>query len=292
MALAAATAETWGIAGSTFLPAYLVIAATVGAGSICARRALAEPGATRPLADLTDHPHDVAYLAGGGELAVWSALCAMHLRGTLTAAGGAVHAAGRLDAAADALEKAIHATADTPVGRQRLMFHRWVRPALATIDERLVAGGFLLSDDHRRRIRWVGFLMLGVAVLGLVRVLAEIAQARSVGPLVTALLAVTAVGVVQVTIAPRRTRRGNRALAALRDRHRALAPERAPDWQSHGPADAALGIGLFGTKALAAAAPGFAREVAPQVAAASGNGSARLAVSGGGGGGRGGGDRG
>ncbi|OLT02940.1 hypothetical protein BJF90_27805 [Pseudonocardia sp. CNS-004] len=172
------------------------------------------------------------------------------------------------------------------------MFHRWVRPALATIDERLVAGGFLLSDDHRRRIRWVGFLMLGVAVLGLVRVLAEIAQARSVGPLVTALLAVTAVGVVQVTTAPRRTRRGNRALAALRDRHRALAPERAPDWQLHGPADAALGIGLFGTKALAAAAPGFAREVAPQVAATGGNGRARLAVSGGGGGDRGGGNRG
>src|SRR5690606_38460315 len=135
MALAAATAETWGIAGSSFLPADLLIAAEVGAGGVCARRALAEQGTATPPADLTEHPHDVAYLAGGGELAVWSALCAMHLRGTLTAADGTVRAVGRLDDAADALERAIHATAGTPVGRRRLVFHRSVRPELAAIEE-------------------------------------------------------------------------------------------------------------------------------------------------------------
>ncbi|GAA5112404.1 TIGR04222 domain-containing membrane protein [Pseudonocardia adelaidensis] len=289
MALAA-TAETWGIAGSTFLSAYLLIATTVGAGGICARRALAEPGATKPIDDLTDRPHDVAYLAGGGELAVWSALCAMHLRGTLRAADGTVRAVGRLEPAADPLEEAIHDTAATPVGRRRLVFHHSVRPALAALEERLVAGGFLLSDDRRRRIRRVGFWMLGVAALGLLRVLADIAEVRPVGLLVTALLIVTAVAVVQLTLSPRRTRRGNRALAALRDRHRALAPDGEPDWQSRGPAGAALGIGLFGTGALAASAPGLAREIAPQVRATRTSG---LAVSGGGdGGGGGGGNRG
>jgi uncharacterized protein (TIGR04222 family) len=292
MALAAATAETWGIAGSTFLPAYLLIAATVGAGSMCARRALAEPGATKPLADLTDHPHEVAYLSGGGELAVWSALCAMHLRGTLIAADGTVRAVGRLDDAAGALERAIHATAGSPVGRRRLVFHRSVRPELAAIEERLVAGGFLLAEDRRRRIRLVGLWMLGVAALGLVRVLADIAEVRPVGLLVTALLVVTAVAVLQLTLSPRRTRRGNRALAALRDRHRALAPERAPDWHSHGPAGAALGVGLFGTGALAVSAPGFAREIAPPAAAAAGIRTSGLAVSGGGDGGGGGGGNG
>jgi uncharacterized protein (TIGR04222 family) len=292
MALAAATAETWGITSSTFLPAYLLIAVTVGAAGICARRALAEPGATIPIADITTRPHDVAYLAGGSELAVWSALCAMHLRGTLIATDGTVRAVGRLEADADELEKAIHATAGSPVGRRRLGFHRSVRPALTAIEERLVAAGFLLSDERRRRIRRIGFWMLAVAVLGLLRVLADIAEARSVALLVTALLLVTATAVVQIAMTPRRTRRGNRALAALRDRHRALAPERAPDWQSHGPAGAALGIGLFGTGALAASAPGFAREIAPQRAAARA-GISGLAVSGGGDGeGGGGGNRG
>jgi uncharacterized protein (TIGR04222 family) len=261
MALAAATAETWGITGSTFLRAYLLVAVTVGAAGICMRRSLAEPGATRPIDDITIRPHDVAYLAGGSELAVWSALCAMHLRGTLTAADGTVRAVGRLDPDADALEKAIHATAGSPVGRRRLTFHRSVRPALGTIEERLVAAGFLLSDERRSRIRRVGFWMLGVAALGLLRVLAEIAEARAVGLLVTVLLLVTATAVVQLALAPRRTRRGGRALAALRAEHRALAPEREPDWTTHGPAGAALGIGLFGTGALTASAPGLARDV-------------------------------
>lgn len=282
MALAAATAETWGITGSTFLRAYLLVAVMVGAAGICMRRSLAEPGATRPIDDITIRPHDVAYLAGGSELAVWSALCAMHLRGTLTAADGTVRAIGRLDAAVDALEKAIHATAGFAVGRRRLMFHRSVRPALAAIEERLVAGGFLLSDHQRRRIRRVGFWMLGVAVLGLLRLLGDIAEARSVGLLVAVLLLVTATAMAQLTMAPRRTRRGGRALAALRAEHRALAPEREPDWTAHGPTGAALGIGLFGTGALAAVAPGFARDVAPERPAGH---RAGLAVGGGGDGG-------
>ncbi len=285
MALAAATAETWGITGTTFLPAYLLIAAAVGAAGVCTRRALAEPGATTPIDDITTHPHDVAYLAGGVELAVWSAMCAMHLRGTLTAADGTVRAVGRLDPDADALEKAIHATAGSPVGHRRLTFHRSVRPALAAIEERLVTAGFPLSDERRRRIRRVGFWMLAVAALGLLRVLADIAEARPVGLLVAALLLVTVTAVVQIGLTPRRSRRGNRALAALRDRHRALAPEREPDRQSPGPADAALGVGLFGTGALAAFASGFAREIDARISG--------LAVSGGGdGGGGGGGNRG
>jgi uncharacterized protein (TIGR04222 family) len=289
MALAAATADTWGIAGTTFLPAYLLIAAAVGVAGVCTRRALAEPRATHPIADITVHPHDVAYLAGGGELAVWSALCAMHLRGTLTAADGTVRAVGRLDPDADALERAIHATAGSPVGHRRLLYHRSVRPALAEIEERLVAAGFLLSEDRRKRIRQVGCWMLGVAALGLVRVLADIAEARPVAPLVSALVLVTAVAVVQIAVAPRRSRRGNRALAALRDRHRAHAPEREPDRRSPDPADAALEVGLFGTGALAASAPNLAREIAPRTTVARESRVSGLAVSGGGDGGRGGG---
>jgi uncharacterized protein (TIGR04222 family) len=291
MALAAATAETWGISGTTNLAAYLLIAVTIGTAGLCRRRALADPGITRPVGDLTARPHDVAYLAGGSDLAVWSALCAMHLRGTLTAADGSVQAVGRIDPATDGLEKAIHATASSSVAHRRLVFHRSVQPELAAIEERLVTGGYLLSDDRRRRIRRVGFWMFAVAVLGLVRVLADVAEARSVALLVPVLLILTGVAVVQLARAPRRSRHGDRTLAILRAEHRALAPEREPDWREHGPADAALGIGLFGTGALAASAPGFAREIAPRGPAVGGVDNSGLAVSGGGDGGGGGGGR-
>lgn len=285
MALAAATAGTWGIGGRTFLLAYLLIAVVIGVVGLRARRTLAEPGTTSPVSDLGAHPHDIAYLAGGGELAVWSALCAMHVRGTITASHGSVHAVGRLDPAADPLERAIHSVAASGAAHRRLVFHRSVQAVLTAAEDRLVAGGFLLSGDRRRQIRQVGIAMLAVAGLGFVRVLAEIAEARPVGLLVTVLLVVTAVAVVQLTRAPRRSRHGDRALAALRAEHDALAPEREPDWGAHGPAGTALAVGLFGTGALVAAAPGFARAVEPHRAAPTGADTAGLAVNGGGDGG-------
>jgi uncharacterized protein (TIGR04222 family) len=285
VALAAATAGAWGISAPSFLPAYLLIAVAVGVAGRRARRALADPGATSPISDLTTRPHDVAHLAGGSELAVWSALCALHVRGRIAAADGSVQAVSRLDADADPLERAVHATAGSGAGRRRLLFHRSVQAVLADTEDRLVAAGFLLAEDRRRRIRRVGLWMLAVALVGLVRVLAEIALARPVGPLLAALAAVTVVALAQLALAPRRSRAGDRALATLRAEHRALAPERTPDLRAHGPAGAALGIGLFGTGALATAAPGFARAVDPRDHGRRRDGVADLAVGGGGDGG-------
>lgn len=285
MALAAATAETWGISGPAFLLAYLLIAVAVGIGVARERRALADVG-PRTVGDLASRPHDVAFLGGGAELAVYSALCAMHLRGTITTSRGSVQAVGRLGPDTDALEKAIHFTATGFMPRRRLVFHRPVQTALRTIEDRLVVGGYLLSEDRRQQIRRVGFWMLGVAGLGLVRVLAVVAEARPVGFLVVAMLVVTVVAAVQLSLAPRRSRQGEHALATLRAAHRELSPEIGPDWRVQGPTGAALGIGLFGMSALWASDPDFADEIEAQRVASGGSGAAGgtggFAVSGGG----------
>ena len=283
MARAAATADIWGISGPTFLLAYLLIATAVGVAGARERRALAEPRTTTPVDDLLEHPHDVAYLNGGGELNVYAALCAMHLRGTITTARGSVRAVGRLGPDADALERAIHTTAAGGVARRRLLFHRPVQTALTVAEDRLVVGGFLLSEERRRHIRRVGAWMLAVALLGLVRILAGVAQARPVGLLVVALLAVTAVAVVQFHRAPRRSRHGDRVLRGLRAQHDGLAPETEPDWHVQGPAAAALGIGIFGTRAVWASDPGFAETIAAPRAIAGGGGAAAVGSGGDGG---------
>jgi uncharacterized protein (TIGR04222 family) len=286
VALAAATAETWGISGPSFLLVYLLIAVAVGVAGVRARRALAEPATTGPAGDLTAHPHDVAYLNGGGDLAVYSALSAMHLRGTIATKRGSVQATGRLEPDADALERAIHRTATGPVLPRRLPFHRSVQTAMAAIEDRLMAGGFLLTDEQRWQIRRVGLWMLGVAAIGLVRMLAGVAEARPVGFLVVALLVVTVVAVVQLSLAPRRSRHGDRTLCALRAEHHGLSPEVKPDWRVYGPNAAALGIGIFGTSALWASDPVFAGEIAVSRSAASATGGASgFAGSGAGGGG-------
>jgi Predicted membrane protein len=267
----AATGDTWGISGPTFLLAYLVVAAVVWVAGIRARRALADPRDARFTGDLTTRPHDVAYLNGGAELAVFSALSALHLRGAITSSRGTVQAVGRLDPGTDELERAIHFTAAGAVHRRRLPFHRPVETALAAAQQRLVAAGLLLSEEQRRQIKQVGVWMLAVAGLGLVRLLVGIAEAKSVGFLVVAMLGVITVAVAQLVRAPRRTKLGDRTLAVLREEHHALAPEMAPDWTVYGPAGAALGIGVFGTGALWAADPAFADELAAQRVTAGGS---------------------
>lgn len=275
-----AAGETWGISDPTFLLAYLLIAAAVLVAGTRARRALAGSGADRPGGDPaarphspphphpTTQPHDVAYLNRGPELAVYSALTAMHLRGTIdTTDGGAVTAAGRLDRDAVPLERAIHFTAAAPVARHRLQFHRPVGTALRAIEDRLVAEGLLLSPQGRRAIRAVGWWSAAVAGLGLVRLLASVADAKPVGALLVALLGVTAVAAGQLACAPRRSRAGDALLRGLRREHHALSPDLQPDWATHGPTGAALGVGVFGVTALWASDPAFAVQLDTQKAA-------------------------
>ncbi|MBW0119357.1 TIGR04222 domain-containing membrane protein, partial [Pseudonocardia abyssalis] len=232
--------DTWGISGPEFLLGYLLLAAVVGVAAVRHRRALAE-GPDRPAHDLGGH--DVAYLNGGADLAVTSALTAMHLTGTVAPVKGSIHAVGRLAPGADALERAVHFTTGSPVQRSRLPLHGPVRSALDGIEKRLVAAGLLLSEPRRRAIRATGWWLGAVALLGLLRLLAGVAESRPVGFLVVALLAVSLVTVVLLVRAPRRTRAGDRLLARLAQEHHALAPAQRPDWVAYGPATAALGVG-------------------------------------------------
>lgn len=278
---------TWGISGPVFLVGYLLLAAVVSVAAVQRRRALAD-GPDRPAHDLGGH--EVAYLNGGADLAVTSALTAMHLRGTVAPVKGLIHAVGRLDPGADALERAVHFTTGSPVQRSRLPVHRPVRSALDAVHKHLVGAGLLLSEPQRRRIRATGWSMGAVAGLGLLRLLAGVADSRPVGFLVVALLGVSLVTVVLLVRAPRRTRAGDRLLARLAHEHHELDPAQRPDWVAYGPATAALGVGIFGAGALWASDPAFAEELAMQRATTgSGDGGGYAGSDGGGGGDSGGG---
>ncbi len=262
--------DTWGISGPTFLLAYTVLAVVVLITAIRARRTIVRSGGDEPVTGVGRRPHDVAYLNGGADLAVVSALTALRLRGAIWSERGNAQAVPRTDPGADELERAVHAAVETPTHRKWIATHRWVAAALGTIERRLIDAKLLLSDAQRRRIRATGWWMAAVAGLGLVRLLAGIANAKPVGLLVVALLPVSVVAVVLLVSAPRRTRRGERTLVALRTDNHALAPKERPDWALYGPAGAALGIGLFGMSAVWASDPSIAGELAVQRISASG----------------------
>ncbi len=265
--------ETWGISGPAFLLFYIVLAVVALIASIRARRAVTRTGSAEPVLAIRTRPHDVAYLNGGAELAVVSALAALRLRGAIWSERGNAQAVPRTDPGPDELERAVHAAVATPTHRKWVANNTRVAAALGSIGRRLMDTGLLLSDAQRRRIRGTGWWMVAVAGLGLVRLLAGIANAKPVGLLVVALLVVTIVAVVLLSSAPRRTRRGDRTLAALRDENHALSPKQRPDWALYGPVGAALGIGLFGMTAVWASDPAIAGELAVQRMSAGDGGS-------------------
>jgi uncharacterized protein (TIGR04222 family) len=264
-----ATGTTWGISGPMFLLVYAVVAVAVTAAVVRARRALTAPPVERPVARLADRPYDVAYLNGGADLALCAALSAMHRRQTVATSGrGVVVAAGRPEPGTDELERAAHHAAVLPVPRRRLADAAAVASALDRIEARLVGGGLLLSRQQRGRMRATGGWTLAVAALGVARIVAGVANGRPVGFLVLLVVAVTAIGVVQIVWAPRRTRAGDAALKDLARDHAALSPSMRPDWGTYGPAGAALSVGVFGVGALWASDPAFAAELAAQRSAA------------------------
>ncbi|GEL24970.1 hypothetical protein PSU4_39240 [Pseudonocardia sulfidoxydans NBRC 16205] len=283
----AAAGDTWGISSQTFILFYLLLAVVVWIAAVRTRRAVVgRRRGDRLSVDLTSAPYDVAFLNGGADLAVFAALSSMRVDKTVATAGrGNVVAAGTLRADADPLEKAIHRTASSPVARARLKRHKPVVAALGRIEKRLVADGLLLDAGEQRAVRTAGAWMLAVAALGLLRIVAGIANGKPVGFMVAAFLVVSVIGIVLTARVPGRTPLGNSTVSMLRDLHDRLSPANNPDWVTYGAAGAALGVGVFGMSALWASDPAFASELEAQRAAASGGGDSGGGDGGGGAGG-------
>ncbi|MGH3767149.1 MAG: TIGR04222 domain-containing membrane protein [Pseudonocardiaceae bacterium] len=268
MTLLATNNVTWGISGPDFLAGYGLLALAALLGILVARWRLAA-GPAIVAAELGGRPHDVAYLNGGPELAVLSALSSMRVAGTIVGEGrGRVRAGERPGTDADELERAMHLAAAVPISRRELVTNQIVRTALETTRQRLENAGLLLGAGRQRRTRLLGLWMVPVAVLGLVRLQAGAANGAPVGYLILELLAVGLVTAVLLCWAPRRSRRGSAELQRLRVQHNEIAPGMRPDWTAYGPAVAGLGVGIFGAKALWASDPDFAADVQVQRTAA------------------------
>ncbi|RZT88236.1 uncharacterized protein (TIGR04222 family) [Pseudonocardia sediminis] len=268
------TGETWGISGSTFLFVYAVIA-LVTLGAILRVRHTLRAGVPAGSGELDSRPEDVAYLNGGRDLAVYAALSAMRVDGSITTGDGVagmVRAGGPVPAHGTRLQRAIHAATTRLTRRRGLVHAAGVDSELDEIRDRLVRTGLLLSEAARNRHRGTAFWMLAVLLLGLVRVMAGTANGRPVGYMILAMLLVGGVFLALLLRTPERTSAGDVVLAEQRERHAALSPSMHPDWGSVGAGAAALSVGVFGVGALVAAQPAFAEELEAQQSAALGGG--------------------
>jgi uncharacterized protein (TIGR04222 family) len=254
----AAPEDTWGIAGQDFLNAYIGALAVFVVAAIALRIA-----ATRGSGDTyppQPTPNQVALLEGGPARAVYAALAGLRAAGIVEIGElRQLMVTGPAPAGLSRLDHAVYDAARRNVQVRSLEADPAVRSALAELADAVGRAGWVVEASRRSRARLGAWLVLGLAVFGLVRIAAGIANDRDVLYLV-ALASIAFVAGIYLLQVPRRSAAGRRAVATVRSAHGHLAPSQAPAWATYGLSGAAMGVALYGTTSLWAADPEFAEQ--------------------------------
>ncbi|WFE52825.1 TIGR04222 domain-containing membrane protein [Micromonospora sp. WMMD1155] len=271
MIVHAASGDTWGVSGPTFLRFYLVAAALVVAVAVYHRVRLAAGSTTAPTADALG-PQQVAYLNGGPRLAVHAALGGLRGSGAIgVRPDRRLTTAGAAPTGLTPLEQAVHWAAHQHARVADLPKDERVRAALDRLRDGLEHRGLLNTDAQRARARLWTTLLIGLLGLGVFRFVSGLFNGQPVGYLLLTLVTLLIVTLV-LRRAPALTRAGRAALRGVRREHTHLAPASAPAYATYGAAGAAMGVALYGTASLWALDPGFAEQAEIQRQAASGSG--------------------
>ncbi|SBT47605.1 TIGR04222 domain-containing membrane protein [Micromonospora narathiwatensis] len=262
MTVLAAPDDTWGIPGPVFLRWYLVVAAVLVVGTLVHRfRALAGT----PVAGAGQlGPQQVAYLNGGDELAVWTALGGLRHAGVVAVRPDRrLTTAGALPAGATPLDQAVVNAAARGVRSGELRRDEWVVRALDQLRDELQRRGLALGPDQRSALRRGPLLIAALLVLGGIRAVVGLSNGRPAGFLLLSLIPLVVAFALLVRV-PWRTRAADRALRDLQREHTWLRPSAAPAYATYGPSTTAMGVALFGTATIWAMDPGFAGQAAIQ----------------------------
>ncbi|WP_326553030.1 TIGR04222 domain-containing membrane protein [Micromonospora sp. NBC_01813] len=276
--------DTWGIPGPTFLALYGIAALGLLIISIGYRLTMFAGNRDPRPGDLTGT--QVAHLTGGAPLAINAALGGLRGAGVIDVGGGrALRASGPLPAGADELTAAVHYAAYQQRRVRDLAADPRIRQSLDRLQDHLEHAGLAASRARRVTARWLGAALLGLAGVGVLRLIAGLANGRPVGYLVLLLALTVPVGLLLTIAVPRVTRSGRRALGELRRSHRHLSPSSRPAYATYGMTGAVMGVALFGSAALWTMDPDFAEAASIQRVAANGSGGGAAGDSGGSGGG-------
>ncbi|MEU5674042.1 TIGR04222 domain-containing membrane protein [Micromonospora sp. NPDC047762] len=271
MTVHAASGDTWGISGPTFLRYYIAAAILVVAIVAYQRFRLAVGSSGAMTADPLG-PQQVAYLNGGPQLAVHAALGGLRGSGAVgVRPDRRLTTVGAAPTGLTPLDQAIHWAAHQHSRVRDLPQDERVRVALHQIRNGLEERGLLTNDAQRARARFWATLLIALLGLGVLRLVSGLFSGRPVGYLLLTLVALLIVTLVLRRV-PMLTRAGRAALRSVRRQHTHLAPASAPAYATYGAAGAAMGVALYGTASLWALDPGFAEQAEIQRQAAAGSG--------------------
>lgn len=265
-------ADTWGIPGPTFAALYPLALFVVAVVVFVGRRSVGA-GAARLGASLA--PTQVAYLRGGGALAVTTSLGQLRAAGVLDEQARPVGRSTSVDPLDTALIRALDGAGRRGRTRQvgKLVRHREVRQVLESIQADLTARGLLRTAAERTGVRRWSLLLWAVVALGVARAVAGTMNDKPVtiiGVETFVAVIVAVVATVSVPTGPNAAARA--AIAEAKQHHSHLDPKLKPSWATYGAAGAGMSIALFGASALLLAEPAFAQTVAAQQLAVTGGG--------------------
>jgi uncharacterized protein (TIGR04222 family) len=212
-------------------------------------------------------PEHVAYLTGGPLQAVYAGVAALRSTGSVQAANGRIFASGPLPPGAGAIAAVVHHAAQVGMPVAALSTHPAVRAELHRAGDRLRSQGVLLSPGRRWAMGLATVPLFVMALFGAARLALNLPTDERPEPVAIVLIVLTVIlamfalftGIVVAARAQIRTRGATRLVRDLRRRYAFLAPRHNPSLTGNGPAAATLAVGLFGTAALWAADPDFAR---------------------------------
>ncbi|MDG4765559.1 TIGR04222 domain-containing membrane protein [Solwaraspora sp. WMMD406] len=251
-------ADTWGIPGPLFLQMFGLAALGLFVANLVFRRTVL---GGRDVVYSTLTGAQVAFLNGGERLARYATLAKLRNTGAIAMAhSGHLATAGPLPVGATDLDRAVYHAATNQVRARDLATDHWVAQSVQQLREGLETAGLAVTGPQRRTARRLAAAMLVLAAVGVVRLVAGIANGRPIGYLLLLLAVTVPVGLVLWFTVPRTTRTGRSALRNMRNLHSYLAPARKPAYSSYGADGAAMGVGLFGAMALWSMDPAFAAE--------------------------------
>ena len=256
------TADTWGIAGPTFLGIYAVLAVAALLITVLLRRALAQ-GRVDPRWE--PGPEELGYINGGDRQAVTVSLAGLRAANAVSVGSdGAIAVIGSSPPAPSELTWAVYQAAQQrPVHPVALAQDRTLRPALEHLRDTLVRRGWLLSPRRRTAMRLAALPMVAVLTLGIARVVAGLGAGKPVAFLVMLTVLVGLFVLPMLAVSPR-SRAGQSAMARMRAAHIRLDPRTSASAgaaaSAFGVGGAALAVGLFGAAALWSADPALAAE--------------------------------
>ena len=242
---------------SAYVPYMVVLLLTAKVWQFTLNQPSSEPLST----ELRMDPYQVAVLQGR-EGGVRAAVAALVHAGALRLEEGVLKAVGKPPANAVPFERAVYDAVAGPVGDVKVL-NEAVDRELDGVEEGLRRRGFLMNPEVAARYRQYPLVLFFGAGLGLgvLKLGVGLWRDRPVGFLLMVFFFASMIGYGMLGGVPRRTRKGDKALAKLRADNAALRTTAKADgaWGTMSSGSVAMAVALFGTGLLVASGMGDLR---------------------------------